>query len=93
MSGGKKANTKHVIPWPEYGPSIPQGAFAFTYILPIVRLRAMFKDPFLRRRLKYREQRTTSQLDDVFDGTHFHSLYEKNVKWRGTTHQPEPKHF
>lgn len=55
----------------------------------------MFENPFLGRRLNYRKQCTTSvdQLDDVFDGIHFQSLCETNVKWRGTTHQPEHKYF
>jgi hypothetical protein len=55
----------------------------------------MFENPFLRRRLKYRDKRRIdeSEVADVFDGTHFQQLREKNVKWQGTVHRPEHKYF
>jgi hypothetical protein len=72
-----------------------QGPFSFTYISPFNRLRALFENPILRRKLDYRNIRTIvpDEKQDVFDGDYFLDLCKRRVSWRGQMVEPSSTYF
>lgn len=71
-----------------------QSRVHYSYISPIPRLRAMYANPYLREKLRYRTKGTfeESKCQDVFDGQHFKELTRKVVTWNSAS-TSEPQHY
>ncbi|KAJ9097791.1 hypothetical protein QFC19_006659 [Naganishia cerealis] len=67
----------------------------YTYISPLGRLKAMWRDKEACQHLAYRATRTHDPdlLEDVFDGKHFEALLETNVTWAGSEVEPPRRYF
>lgn len=61
----------------------------FEYIPLIPRLQALFQNPDYIRRLQYRTERATSAdlISDIFDGSHFKSLLNRQVCVNGVEYE------
>jgi hypothetical protein len=55
----------------------------------------MFADPYLRERLRYRMKRTVERhkCQDVFDGSHFQGLLNKDVTWNSVVSSDPPRKY